>query len=172
MVSLSRAAIGYAIGASLGVVVGLLTRRIALVCTLIGPFLNLLRPIPAIALVPVAIVWFGIGEGSKYFAISEAVFLSVWFNTHAGMKYGPDIYQRAARSLGVSKPREFVSVIVPAAALYFVAGLRLGVVLAFLSLVAAELSGASSGTGYRLQEARVDPIVHRIGQKRVHGQQG
>jgi NitT/TauT family transport system permease protein len=192
-VSLSRAAIGYAIGASLGVVVGLLTGRITLVRTLIGPFLNLLRPIPAIALVPVAIVWFGIGEGSKYFVISYTVFLAVWFNTHAGMEYVPDIYLRAARSLGVSKPREFVSVIVPAAAPYIFAGLRLGVALAFLSLVAAELSGASSGIGYRLQEARqyirtdrmfalliilgllgagVDLIVHRIGQKLVHWQQG
>ena len=192
-VSLSRAGIGFAIGASLGVGLGLLTGRVAMVRTLLNPFLTLLRPIPAIALVPVAIVWFGIGEGSKYFVISYTVFLTVWFNTHHGMQYVPETYLRAARSLGASKLREFGQVVVPAAAPHIFAGIRLGVALAFLSLVAAELSGASSGIGYRLQEARqyirtdrmfslliilgllgatVDMIVHRIGQRLVHWEQG
>ncbi|AJE46856.1 ABC transporter permease [Celeribacter indicus] len=192
-VSLSRAAIGFVIGASLGIALGLLTGRVALIRTLLGPFLSLLRPIPAIALVPVAIVWFGIGEGSKYFVISYTVFLTVWFNTHHGMEYVPEVYLRASRSLGASRRREFLTVIVPAAAPYIFAGLRLGVALAFLSLVAAELSGASSGIGYRLQEARqyirtdrmfallvllgalgaiVDLAVHRIGRRIVHWEQG
>lgn len=192
-VSLSRAAIGFAIGATLGVALGLMTGRVAVVRTLLHPFLNLLRPIPAIALVPVAIVWFGIGEGSKYFVISYTVFLTVWFNTHHGMEYVPSTYLRAARSLGASKVREFAQVVVPAAAPHIFAGIRLGVALAFLSLVAAELSGASSGLGYRLQEARqyirtdrmfalliilgllgatVDLIVHRIGKRLVHWEQG
>ncbi|WP_371743835.1 ABC transporter permease [Mangrovicoccus sp. HB161399] len=191
-VSLSRAAIGFAIGASLGVSLGLLTGRVAVIRMLLNPFLTVLRPIPAIALVPVAIVWFGIGEGSKYFVISYTVFLTVWFNTHHGMEYVPETYLRASRSLGASKPREFLTVIVPAAAPYIFAGLRLGVALAFLSLVAAELSGASSGIGYRLQEARqyirtdrmfslliilgllgavVDLAVHRIGKRLVHWEQ-
>jgi len=143
--------------------------------------------------VPVAIVWFGIGEGSKYFVISYTVFLTVWFNTHHGMQYIPDIYLRASRSLGASRMREFVQVVIPAAAPHVFAGIRLGVALAFLSLVAAELSGASSGLGYRLQEARqyirtdrmfalliilgvlgavVDLVVHWIGKKLVHWQQG
>lgn len=192
-VSLSRAAVGFSIGATLGVGLGLMTGRVALVRTLLHPFLNLLRPIPAIALVPVAIVWFGIGEGSKYFVISYTVFLAVWFNTHHGMQYVPETYLRAAQSLGTSKLREFAQVVVPAAAPHIFAGIRLGVALAFLSLVAAELSGASSGLGYRLQEARqyirtdrmfslliilgilgatVDMIVHRIGQRLVHWEQG
>lgn len=191
--SLSRAAIGFAIGTGLGILIGLLTGRMALMQMLLAPALTLLRPIPAIALVPLAIVWFGIGEGSKYFVISYTVFLTVWFNTHHGMQYVPDIYLRASRSLGVSRVREFVTVIIPAAAPYILAGVRLGVALAFLSLVAAELSGASSGIGYRLQEARqyirtdrmfslliilgilgalTDVIVQRIGERLVHWQQG
>ena len=192
-VSLGRAGIGFAIGATLGVAMGLLTGRVALVRTLLNPFLNLLRPIPAIALVPVAIVWFGIGEGSKYFVVSYTVFLTVWFNTHHGMEYVPETYLRAARSLGASRLREFVTVVLPAAAPHIFAGIRLGVALAFLSLVAAELSGASSGLGFRLQEARqyirtdrmfslliilgilgavADLIVHAIGKKLVHWEQG
>jgi NitT/TauT family transport system permease protein len=191
-VSLSRAAIGFVIGASLGVAVGVLTGRVATIRLLLNPFMAILRPIPAIALVPMAIVWFGIGEGSKYFVISYTVFLAVWFNTHHGMEYIPEIYLRASRSLGAGRLREFYAVVIPAAAPHIFAGIRLGVALAFLSLVAAELSGASSGIGYRLQESRqyirtdrmfallielgvlgalVDTIVHRIGKRLVHWEQ-
>jgi NitT/TauT family transport system permease protein len=153
-VSLTRASIGFAIGSSLGILIGLLTARIYFISTALQPFLNLLRPIPAIALVPVAIVWFGIGEGSKYFVISYTVFLAVWLNTHAGASNVASTYIRASRSLGASKYREFFEVIIPASAPLIVVGLRLGAALAFLSLVAAELSGASSGIGFRLQDAR------------------
>src|SRR5258708_34961048 len=128
----------------LGVAVGLLTGRTQVLRSLLNPFLTILRPIPAIALVRVAIVWFGIGEGSKYFVISYTVFLTVWFNTHHGMEYVPDLYIRASRSLGASRLREFFGVVIPAAAPHIVAGIRLGVALAFLSLVAAELTDRKS----------------------------
>jgi NitT/TauT family transport system permease protein len=190
--SLGRAAVGFAIGASLGVAVGLLTGRTRIIRTFLNPFLTIFRPIPAIALVPVAIVWFGIGEGSKYFVISYTVFLTVWFNTHQGMDYVPDIYIRASRSLGASRWREFFTVVLPAAAPLIMAGIRLGVTLAFLSLLAAELTGASSGIGYRLQEARqyirtdemfallielgilgalIDLAIGHLGRRLVHWQQ-
>nr|WP_200867837.1 ABC transporter permease subunit [Candidatus Sodalis pierantonius] len=108
------------------------------------------------------------------------------------MEYVPEIYLRAARSLGVSRLREFFVVVFPAAVPHIFSGIRLGVALAFLSLVAAELSGASSGIGYRLQEARqyistdrmfallielgilgalMDVLIHRIGHRLVHWQQ-
>ncbi|MGE0312904.1 MAG: ABC transporter permease [Lautropia sp.] len=153
-VSLARAAIGFLIGASLGVSIGLCTARLAVVNLLLNPLLSLLRPVPAIALVPLAIVWFGIGEGSKHFVIAYTVFLAVWLNTHHGASEVAVTYIRASRSLGASRLREFVEVVVPAAAPHIVAGLRMGAALAFLSLVAAELSGASAGIGYRIQEAR------------------
>jgi len=153
-ISLTRAAVGFAIGASLGILIGLLTARVKIVSIALEPFLNLLRPIPAIALVPVAIVWFGIGEGSKYFVIAYTVFLAVWLNTHAGASDVASTYIRAARSLGASRMREFFEVVIPASAPQIFVGLRLGAALAFLSLVAAELSGASAGIGFRLQDAR------------------
>jgi len=190
--SLRRACVGFAIGAGLGVIIGLLTGRTHIFRVFLNPFLTILRSIPAIALVPVAIVWFGIGESSKYFVISYTVFLTVWFNTHHGMEYVPDLYIRASRSLGASRVREFFGVVIPAAAPHIVAGIRLGVALAFLSLVAAELTGASSGIGYRLQEARqyirtdqmfallielgvlgavIDLIIGKLGWRIVHWQQ-
>ena len=153
-VSLRRAALGFVLGASLGVGLGLLTARLHLVGYALHPLLNVLRPIPAIALAPLAIVWFGIGEPSKYFLITYTVFLSVWLNTDHGASHIAPTYIRAARSLGAGMVREFFEVVVPAAAPHIVAGLRLGAALAFLSLVAAELTGASAGIGYRIQEAR------------------
>lgn len=153
-VSIKRAAIGFAIGALLGVVMGILTARVAILRLIFNPLFNLLRPIPAIALVPLAIVWLGIGQSSKYFVISYTVFLGVWLNTHHGTEHVARTYILAARSLGANRLREFVEVILPAAAPHIVAGLRIGAALAFLSLVAAELSGASAGIGFRLQEAR------------------
>lgn len=153
-VSVTRAAVGFGIGASLGVLIGILTARVFLVRLAIYPFFNIMRPIPAIALVPIAIVWFGIGEESKYFVISYTVFLAVWLATHHGMERVPETYIRASRSLGAPWWREFFEVVVPAAAPHIVAGLRFGAALAFLSLVAAELTGSSAGIGYRLEEAR------------------
>ncbi len=153
-ISLRRAAIGFVVGAGLGVACGLLTARVQAIGYALHPILNILRPIPAIALVPLAIVWFGIGEPSKYFVISYTVFLAVWLNTDHGASHVAQTYVRASRSLGAGTFREFFEVIVPAAAPHIVSGLRLGAALAFLSLVAAELTGASSGIGYRIQEAR------------------
>jgi ABC-type nitrate/sulfonate/bicarbonate transport system permease component len=153
-ISLRRAALGFVLGSTLGVGLGLLTSRLRPVGYALHPILNVLRPIPAIALAPLAIVWFGIGEPSKYFLISYTVFLAVWLNTDHGASQVAQTYIRASRSLGASRMREFFEVIVPAAAPHIVSGLRLGAALAFLSLVAAELTGASAGIGYRIQEAR------------------
>src|SRR5258708_22248107 len=76
--SLSRACVGFAIGATLGVAVGLLTGRTQVLRSLLNPFLTILRPIPSIALLPVAILWVAIGEGSKDFVLSSPVFLHGW----------------------------------------------------------------------------------------------
>jgi NitT/TauT family transport system permease protein len=162
MVSLKRASFGFFVGGVLGIISGLLTSRVKLFRILLYPFFNILRPIPAIALVPVAIVWFGIGEDSKYFVISYTVFLAVWLSTHHGMELVPETYIRASRTLGASRFREYTEVVIPAAAPYIFAGLRFGAALAFLSLVAAELTGASAGIGYRIDESRQYFLVDRM----------
>lgn len=161
-ISLQRVLVGFVIGASTGLVTGLLTSRVDIFNRTLNPILSLFRPIPAIALVPIAIVWFGIGEASKYFVIAYTVFLAVWLNTHHGMSMVSSTYVKAARSLGATRIREFVEVITPAAAPHIMAGLRIAAAVAFLSLVAAELTGASAGIGYRLQEARQFIRVDRM----------
>lgn len=162
VVSLGRAATGFVIGTVLGIFLGLMTSRVPLINAALSPFLAVIRPIPSIALVPIAIVWFGIGEASKYFVISYTVFLAVWLNTHHGMSMIAETYIKASRSLGASRRREFLEVVIPAASPHIMAGIRLAAAVAFLSLVAAELTGASAGIGYRLQEARQYIRVDRM----------
>jgi len=80
----------------LGIISGVLTARVALIRLAVYPFFNILIPIPVIALVPIAIVWFGIGEESKFFVIPYTVFLAVWLATHHGMEHIPITYFRAS----------------------------------------------------------------------------
>jgi len=150
-VSMTRVGVGFLVGASIGVLVGLLTGRLKSVEFVLSPIILLFRPIPAIALVPVATVWFGIGETAKYFVIAYTVFLAVWLNVHAGASSVSEVHLRVARSLGTSRLRTFREVVVPAAAPDIVNGLRYGSAVAFIVLIAAELAGANAGMGYRIQ---------------------
>ncbi|MFF9315037.1 ABC transporter permease [Streptomyces sp. NPDC014748] len=149
--SLARAGQGFAAGAAAGTALGFLTGNQRRVAALVNPLMSFLRPIPAIALVPLATAWFGIGEQAKHLLIAYAVFLAVWLYVHDGVARVPADYLRAARTLGVSRRRRLTEVLLPAAAPSVVAALRYGAGLAFLALVAAELGGAQSGIAYRLQ---------------------
>ena len=149
--SLARAGQGFAAGASAGVALGFVTGHHPRVAALVGPVMSFLRPIPAIALVPLVTAWFGIGERAKHLVIAYAVFLAVWLYVHDGVARVPADYLRAARTLGVPAWRRLTEVLLPAAAPSVVAALRYGASLAFLALVAAELGGAQSGIAYRLQ---------------------
>ncbi|WP_228472776.1 ABC transporter permease [Streptomyces cyaneochromogenes] len=149
--SLARAGQGFAAGASTGIALGFVTGHRPRVAALVGPVMSFLRPIPAIALVPLVTAWFGIGERAKHLVIAYAVFLAVWLYVHDGVARVPADHLRAARTLGVPAWRRLIEVLLPAAALSVVAALRYGASLAFLALVAAELGGAQSGIAYRLQ---------------------
>ena len=148
--SLTRALVGFCLGGGLGVLVGISTGRLKPFDFILRPIVTLFRPIPAIAVVPVAVVWFGIGENSKYFVIAYSVFLSVWLNVHAGAASVSETHMRVARSLGAGRWRRFWEVVVPAAAPDIISGLRYGAAVAFIVLVAAELSGAQRGLGHRI----------------------
>ena len=124
--SLSRALVGFAIGAVIGILVGVLTGSLRYMDFLLSPMITVFRPIPAIALVPLATVWFGIGEQAKWFVIAYTVFLAVWLNVHAGVSSVSETHLRVAASLGASRMRTFREVVMPAAAPDIVGGLRYG----------------------------------------------
>ena len=154
LVSSRRVITGFILGSSIALIVGLLTGRIAWVRALFEPVIQLLRPIPSIAWVSISIFWFGLGESSKLFLISYGVFFIVWLNTHVGVSTVEPVLVRAARSLGAKGHKLFFQIILPAALPFIIAGLRSGVAVAFIVVVAAELTGASVGVGYRISHSR------------------
>ncbi|MFD7100203.1 ABC transporter permease [Streptomyces xanthophaeus] len=149
--SLTRAGQGFALGALVGSALGFATGYLPWLSAAVTPAISFLRPIPAIALVPLATAWFGIGETAKRLLIAYAVLLAVWLYVHDGVSRVPASHLRAARSLGAPLHRRFTEVLLPAATPALLAALRYGASVALLALVAAELGGADSGLAYRLQ---------------------
>ncbi len=157
--SLRRALLGFVLGASLGVLIGVVTGRSATLRHLSDPLLHGFRAIPSIAIVPLAIVWFGLGDLSKVMLIAWGTFFPVWVNTFIGMRDLPPIYLRSAASLGASNMQQLFLVGLPAALPFVFAGLRQATAVAFVVLVAAELVGAEQGLGYLISFAH---LVFRV----------
>lgn len=120
----------------------------------VQPVLQLLYPIPGLAWVPLAILWFGIGVQSIIFVI---FFSSIWpllFNTQAGIASINPVYRRAAMALGTSRWRTFTRVVIPAALPFILSGLRLTYGTSWRVIVGAEILSARSGLGFMIDNAR------------------
>ena len=163
LASLRRVLGGYLIGALLGLIIGVFTARIQLLSHTLGRLLQLLRSMTPVALVSLAVVWFGIGETSKYFLIAWGVFFTVWISTQIGVQNVEPRYIWAAQSLGVSKARMVYDVFLMAALPVIISGLRTAIAISFILVFVAELAGASEGIGYRLaisyQTGRPDRVI-------------
>jgi ABC-type nitrate/sulfonate/bicarbonate transport system permease component len=153
-VSLLRAAEGFALAAALGVFLGMLSGYLSLFEDFAGPLIEVIRPIPPLAFLPMFIIWFGIGEPSKVLFIAFSCFFPIYLSTTQGVRFTDPVLIRAARSLGASRAQIFLHVVLRAAVPEIMTGLRLGFGMAFFVLVAAELIAADAGLGYRIQEAR------------------
>lgn len=150
-----RALTGLVVGSILGIVVGLFTGRVLAVRLLLEPVIQVLRPIPGIAWIPFAILWFGVGEVPKLFIISLGVFFPVWLSTHVGVQATRSQYVEAAQSLGLGTHELFYRVVLPASLPSIVTGLRQGLAIAFILVVAAELTGASTGLGNLISQSHL-----------------
>jgi sulfonate transport system permease protein len=152
-VTLQRVAVGWAVGCGLGYIVGLIIGVAKLADETLGPLLELLRPVSPVALVPVAILWFGIGNFAKYFIIAFACFWPVLLNTKAGVRRIPDLQRRVAKVLHLSWSEQLFKVYLPGTLPDVFVGLRLSAGIAFVVVVAAELVGATDGLGYQILSA-------------------
>ena len=149
-----RVLVGFLIGATLAVPLGLLMGNFERVHLLFNPLIQILRPIPPIAYVPLSILWFGLGNPPAYFLISLGAFFPVLMNTISGVRSVDATYIRAARNLGAGKTTLFVRVIVPASLPHILTGLRVGIGVAFICVIVAEMIAVNNGLGYRIIEAR------------------
>jgi NitT/TauT family transport system permease protein len=152
--SLYRVVVGFAIGAGLALPLGLAMGASAAVHAWFNPLVQILRPIPPIAYIPLAILWFGLGDPPAVFLIALGAFFPVLMNTIAGVRQVDGIYLRAARSLGAGRTTMFVRVILPAAVPYILSGVRIGIGTAFIVVIVSEMIAVNSGLGYRILEAR------------------
>jgi ABC-type nitrate/sulfonate/bicarbonate transport system permease component len=153
---------GFAIATILGVPLGCLSAMSWLAENIVDPVLEVLRPIPPLAFLPIFIIWFGLGELSKVLMIAFASFFTVYVNTYQGVRYSDPLLMRAALSLGAGKRHAFFTIALPSAMPEIFTGLRLAMGMSFFVLVAAELIAADSGLGYRIQEARWQFRVDRM----------
>lgn len=152
--TLERVAVGFTIGAGLAVTLGLLAGQLRSVRNVLEPVVELLRPIPPLAVLPLFIVWVGIGEASKIGFITYATFFPMFVTTVHGVAQIDARLLRAAQSLG-ARPRDlFVRVILPAALPDVLTGLRLGVALSFFVIVISEFIGAEAGLGFLINDGR------------------
>ena len=152
--SLVRIAKGFGIGAVAGILIGVATGWYRLLDNLLRPTIEILRPIPPLAWIPIAIVWFGLDEASKVFVISIAAFFPVLTNTYRGVAGIDPVILRAALTMDARGAGLLFKVALPAAMPDIAIGLNVAWGLSFAVLVAAELIAADSGLGYLIMNAR------------------
>ena len=145
--SMYRILVGFAIGSIIGLAVGLVTGTSALADKIGNPIVNALYPIPKIALLPLFILWLGIGELSKVTIIAMGVFFPVAMNTYSGVKNVDTLLIKVAVSFNASWWKTMKSVVLPNALPMIFAGLRLAAGTSLLLLVAAEMIAAQVGIG-------------------------
>jgi ABC-type nitrate/sulfonate/bicarbonate transport system permease component len=126
------------------------------------PLVTLLRPIPPIAWIPLAILWFGLGDPPSYFITALAAFFPIFLNAFAGGQHLEREHVNAARSLGAGRASLLVRIMMPSALPMIATGLRIGLGQAWMAVVTAELVAAQSGLGFMIQASRLNLETSRV----------
>lgn len=153
LVSVGRALFAFFMASLTGIPIGLAMGMSPTFNAILDPFVQFLRPLPKLALIPLVIVWFGIGEFSKFLLIYLATFLTVVVSAAAAVMSVPQGRVRAALSLGVSKQQLFRHVMLPSALPELFTGVRVGIGIGWTTLIAAEMIASSSGLGWMVINA-------------------
>ena len=151
--SLSRLAVGAAIGASVGISVGVLIGLFSYIRSGLVPLIAAIFPIPKIALLPLFVIWFGIGEGSKYALIAFGTFTPTVVATYGAVDNVDRTLIRMGQSFGLSWWSIVRKIVLPGAMPGILSGLRISLAIAIILLVAAEMLGAEYGIGAYILEA-------------------
>jgi len=153
-VSTMRALSGFAVGGGLGLVLGLLTGSFRWAETLLDTTLQMIRNIPALALIPLVILWFGIDETAKLFLVSLGVFFPVYINTFHGIQSVDRGLLEMGRTYGLSRWALYREIILPGALPAILVGVRFSLGFMWVMLIVAETISARSGIGYMTMNAR------------------
>jgi ABC-type nitrate/sulfonate/bicarbonate transport system permease component len=148
--SLVRILVGFLLGAIPGIAIGLTMGLSSITRAVVQPLVHATFPIPKVAILPLLILIFGLGEMSKYAIIAIAVVYLVLINTYEGVRDISPIYLDVGHNFGASRSMMFLDIALPGALPQILTGLRLGMGVALLVIVAAEFVGAKSGIGYMI----------------------
>jgi len=160
--SVQRILVGFIAGSLLGIPIGLAMGSFRPVRQVLEPYTEFLRFIPSVAMITVAVIWFGIGEASKIFLIIYTTIFIVILNTAAGVSAIANNKIRAAQALGATRGQIFFHVALPATVPYILTGMRLAMANSFTTIVAAELIAANEGLGKMLWDGRMFMLVDDI----------
>jgi NitT/TauT family transport system permease protein len=152
--SLRRVAIGYLSAVALGVPLGLLFGWYPAINQVVNPVIQLLRPISPIAWIPVAIIFFGVGDYAAIFLVFLGAFFPILVTCVDGVSNVPLIYRRAGRNFGLTPAQILARVVFPAALPQIIVGLRIALGIAWLVVVAGEMIAVDSGLGYLIIDSR------------------
>ena len=153
-ISAGRALLGLAIGGGAGLLLGLLTGSVRFFETLLDSTVQMVRNVPALALIPLVILWFGIEETAKIFLISVSVFFPIYLNTFHGIRNVDPQLIEMGRSYGLTRWQLYKEVILPGATSSILVGLRFSLGLVWVILIVAETISAQAGIGYLTMNAR------------------
>lgn len=154
LASLTRVLYGFALAAVLGITVGLSAGYSKRFERLIDPLIQLLRPIPPIAWIPLLILWLGIDEAPKVAIITLGAFFPIFLNTVHGIKEIDPKLVEVTKVLDIKRAKILSILTIPSALSSIITGLRIGLGVAWMCVVAAELIAATSGLGYMITDAR------------------
>jgi ABC-type nitrate/sulfonate/bicarbonate transport system permease component len=155
LASLERVFVGFLLAALCGIGLGLLTGWSRATSDLLKPVIEALRPIPPIAWTPIAILWFGIGNAPSYFLVFIGAIFPIFVNTFTAVRSIDRTQINAALCLGAGPGLLLRDVLIPASLPIIFPGLRIGLGIGWMCVVAAELIAAQSGLGYMIQQNRV-----------------
>jgi ABC-type nitrate/sulfonate/bicarbonate transport system permease component len=153
--SVYRVLVGLFFGIFFGALCGYALGLSSILNGLINPIVQLLKPIPPIAWIPIAVLWFGIGDESSFFIIFIASFFPVFTNVFFGTTSLPTIFSKVSKSLSLSKWQNFVHVIFPFSLPYFLTGVKTAVGFSWMVIIAAEMIASQSGLGYFIEYNRL-----------------
>ena len=166
MASLVRVFSGFAVAVILGLPLGIISGRLAVVQKLMSTSINALRAVPGISWLPLAMIWFGIGVKTTIFLVALAAFFPIYLNAAAGARQVDPLLLQAGAMMGVRRLRGTFAILLPGAMPHIMTGLRLGLGISWAYLVLGELTGVPNGLGAIIMDARmlgrIDIIVMGI----------
>jgi ABC-type nitrate/sulfonate/bicarbonate transport system permease component len=160
--SITRFTVGITLGSIAGISIGLLTGVKPAADRFFTPVFHFARAIPPVALLPLYVIWFGVGEFSKLAIIGSSAFFPVWLNTHQGVRNLHINYLRVAHVFCLSPRTKIFQLYLPGSLAYICAGISNAIGLGYIIVFVAEFIGTSTGIGFRISEAHILFRVDRM----------